>query len=238
MLNDISILYFIFSVTIGPFLIKHTRFDEDFFVKIGPDKEVQLTEQGRSDNADQFLIKRVSVYNNYFEIVPANDPKLHLTVMVDWRGQGIRPPQLRNDTNGWSYMAIYDQKSLSRSMKPEDPSKCGKDESEAFYISCYFKPALSNDVSYLIVNRKNKIFSDEVHYWIGCVPNIKQGQPMLFKFIRPPPAPQEVPEEPPEEVPLHRERRVATDDGGDDDTTEGRDTRVGSFSMDITQRPS
>lgn len=242
MLNGISmILYFIFSVTIGPFLIKHTRFDEDFFVKIGPGKEVQLTEPGRSDNADQFLIKRVSVYNNYFEIVPANDPKLHLTVMVDWRGQGIRPPQLRSDANGWSYMAIYDQKSLSRNMKPEDPSKCGKDESEAFYISCYSKPALSNDVSYLIVNRQNKMFRDEVRYWIGCVPNIKhsvhEGQPMLFKFIRPQPAHQEVREGPPEDVPLHRERRVASD-GGDDDTTEGRDHRVGSFSMDITQRPS
>ena len=222
-------------MTTGPFLIKHTRFNEDFFVKIGTENEAELTGPGESDDAHQFFIRRVSEYSNYFEILSSEDQQLHLTAMVDWRGYGIHPPQLRRDANGWSYMAIYDQKSRPKNMKPEDPSKCGKNENEAFYISCYKKPALSKDASYLIVNRETKLFREDVNYWIGCVPNIKHGthdgEPMLFKFIKP-----QAQEEGEQGDNLsHRERRIVSDYGGDPD--EGRD-RLATITRDVTDRQS
>lgn len=222
----------------GPFLIKHTRFNEDFFVKISEENEVQLTSPGESDDAHQFFIRRVSEYSNYFEILSSEDQQLHFTTMVDWRGYGIHPPQLRRDANGRSYMAIYDQKSLSANMKPEDPSKCGTNENEAFYISCYTKPALSRNASYLIVNRQTKMFREEAHYWIGCVPNIKHGvrdgEPMLFKFVKPQPRAQQQEATEPEDT---SSRRIDADGGDDDDPIGGRG-HLGSIAMDVTQRPS
>ena len=74
-------------------------------------------------------------------------------------------------------------------MKPKDPSRCGKDETEAFFISCYTKPAFSENASYLTVNQKVKwpwSHDDTNRYWIGCAPSIKHnsrdGEPMLFKL--------------------------------------------------------
>ena len=197
------------TVITGPFLIKHTRFNEDLFVMIGDENEVQVT--GDIKSASPFFIRRVSDYSNYFEILSANDQELHLTATVDWRGHGIHPPKLRRDANGWSYLAIYDKKSQPKDMKLEDPSKCGEDEKETFYISCYIKPAFSKDASYLIVNRETNWRGNAVHYWIGCVPSIKHnkkdGEPMLFKLVKPPQ------EEEQEEVDTPPPPRVQGDDG-------------------------
>ena len=181
----------------GPFLIKHTRFNEDLFVKIGEENDVQVTRQ--ISEAFPFFIRRVSEYSDYFELLKltSHEPELHLTASVNWRGNAIHPPRLRSDANGWSYLAIYDKKSRPKDMKIEDPSKCGKDEKEAFYISCYVKPGFSKDASYLIVNRETNWLrrGDVVRYWIGCVPSIKHngrdGEPMLFKLVKPPHAREE-----------------------------------------------
>ena len=172
----------------GPFLIKYTHYDENLFITISNEHDIQLT--GDIKDAFPFFIRRVNDYSNYFEILSSYDQELHVTVMVDWRGHGLHPPKLRTDANGWSYMAIYNKKSQPKYMTLEDPSKCGEEETDAFYISCYAKPAYSKDASYLIVHRETKLWSNQVHYWIGCVPNIKHnrqdGEPMLFKFVKPP----------------------------------------------------
>jgi hypothetical protein len=232
-------------VTKGPFLIKHTHSSGDFFIKIGedPENQVQLTGPGESGDAHQFFIRRVSEYSNYFEIL-SEDQQLHLTATMDFRGRGIHPPQMRTDANGWSYMAIYDKKSRSKETKPVDPSKCGEDENDAFFISCYIKPAFSKDISYLIVKRETKFkpfHRDDAHYnyWIGCVPNIRHGhgrEPMLFKFVKP--RVQEASREP-EDTP-RRAGRIATDDiEGDDDDRDGeRRGRLHSITVDVTPRPS
>ena len=177
-------------MTKGPFLIKHQHFNEDFYIKIGEENEVELTDAGQIHDAHRFYIKRVSEYSNYFEIVSRDDKKKHITATMDWRGYGIHPPKLRSDENGRSFMAIYDRKSKPKDMKLEDPSKCGEDDDDAFFISCYTKPAFSKDASYLIVNQKVKWpWSDDTHrFWIGCAPNIKHnsrnGEPMLFKLVK------------------------------------------------------
>ena len=175
----------------GPFLIKHTRFNQDYYVQIGEENELKLIGPGDRDEPQQFHIKRVSKYNKYFEIVSSDDQKLHLTATVDWRGYGIHPPKLRSDANGRFYMAIYDRKSRPKDMKLEDPSKCGKGNDEAFFISCSTKPAFTNDASYLIVNEKVRLpWSDPNQHrlWIGCAPSIKHnsrnGEPMLFKLVK------------------------------------------------------
>ena len=228
-------------MTTGPFLIKHTRFSKNFFIKINTENhEAELTGPGESDDAHEFFIRRVSEYSNYFEILSGEDQQLHLTAMVDWRGYGIHPPQLCRDANGLSYMAIYDQKSQPKNMKPEDPSKCGKDENEAFYISCYTKPAFSNDASYFIVNRETRLFREDVHYRIGCAPNIKHGihdgEPMLFKFVKVQPWAQPLQEEEQEDPLSCREHHIASDND-DGDPIEGGYC-LGTITRDVTERPS
>ena len=179
-------------MTLGPFLIQHTRFNDDFFIKIGEENEIQLTDPGEIGDAHQFYIKRVNEYSKYFEIISKDNKRLHITATVDWRGYSVYVPKLRSDANGRSYMAIYDRKSRSKDPQPEDPSKCGEDEEEAFFISCYTKPTHSKDASYLIINQKVKwpwSDTDANPYWVGCTPSIKHnsrdGEPMLFKFKKP-----------------------------------------------------
>lgn len=186
----ISICTIHYSVTSGPFLIKHTQSrTDDFFVKVSKENEVQLTR--KRDEAHPFYIRRVSEYSDYFEIIDSSQKgKLHFTATVNWRGYGVHPPKLRSDANGRSYMAIYDRESRPKDMKLEDPRKCGKNENDAFFISCYTKPAFSKDACYLIVNRKVKwpwSSDTDLEYWIGCAPSIKHnrqdGEPMLFKLV-------------------------------------------------------
>lgn len=209
--------YIIVIVIKGPFLIKNVRFREELFFRVNDTNEIDITKE-RSE-ATNFFIRRVNEYSNYFEVIISREnPQLHLSAMVNWRGYRSRPLQLRSDANAWSYLAIYDKSSRQNEMKIEDPSKI-EDENEAFYISCYVKPAFSTRASYLIINAKTDWRGHSTgDYSIGCVPSIKHnqepGEPMLFKLVKQPQGGVE-----------QRHSPQPSEQGNDSDTSEEDDNR-------------
>ena len=100
-----------YAVIIGLFLIKHTRLVRIIYQD---QWRVWQTAHRRNQRCLSIFVKRVSNYNNYFEIVSSYDQDLHLTAMVDWRGYRVHPLKLQRDANGGSYMAVYDKHSNQR----------------------------------------------------------------------------------------------------------------------------